>query len=422
MNPPTGHSTLRGTAISPEGDPRLRPPGVALWPWTGLRSALRRRPLALDCLVAAALGALALWDTHLVANLGGPQWLQIAAILAICASLTVRRRIPVVMVLVIAVAGGTQTLVSPEFRHGSFTEFVAILFVAYSLAAHAGSRARIAGPALLGALATTIVIRDPSSKWSGDLIEELALLGAAWAIGAVARRRHERTVAAESSAEMIRSRQEALTREALAHERSRISRELHDLVAHSVGVMVVQAGAGRVALETNSSQSRAAFLAIEDTGRHALAEMRRLVGLLRDDDRLSSSTPQPGLGDLGALVDHVRISGPAVNLDVRGSRRTVPAGVDLAAFRVVQEALTNVLKHANASSVDVTIDYCDDALTLHIVDNGRGARAAALPHDGHGLIGMRERVLLYGGELRAEPCPGRGFEVLARLPLEEPNR
>jgi signal transduction histidine kinase len=325
--------------------------------------------------------------------------------------------------VVVAAAGITQSLVSPQFRHHSFTEFVAVLVAAYSLAVHAGWRARIAGAVLLATLATTIVLRDPTSARPGDLIEELALLGAAWAVGALVRRRYDQASAAERRTELVRREQEDLTRQAVADERSRISRELHDLVAHCVGVMVVQAGAGRVALDHDTVHARTAFLAIEDTGRHALADMRRLVGLLREANDPSPWSPQPGLADLEPLIERVRASGLQVNVDIRRTPRAVSPGLDLAAYRIIQEALTNVVKHARASWADVRVDCTDTALELAVADDGCASPADATPPaDGHGLVGMRERVQLYGGEFRAAPRREGGFELWARLPLEEVPR
>jgi signal transduction histidine kinase len=387
-----------------------------------LGSALRNRPPAVDALLAATLAVLVLWDTRAGGRLGGLRPVQIVAILTICLALIARRRAPLVAVAIIAAAAITQSLVSPEFRHNSFTEFVAVLIITYSLARYAGPRGQIVGAALLAALVTTIVLRDRRANLPGDLIEELALLAAAFAIGTVTRRRYEQTKRAERRTELVRGEQEILTRQAIAEERSRISRELHDLVAHGVGVMVVQAGAGRLALDHDTNHAKEAFLAIEDTGRHALADMRRLVGLLREGDGRVPASPQPGLGDIDPLVDRVRASGLNVKLDIRGTRRAISPGLDLAAYRIIQEALTNVLKHAQASRVDVTIDYRDTDLELLVTDDGCGPPPPAQPGGGHGLVGMRERVLLYGGELHTAARDGGGFELRARLPVEEVAR
>lgn len=387
-----------------------------------LRSGLRDRPIATDALLGAALIALALWDTHAGATLGGPRVVQVTATVAICLALIARRRVPLLTILIVTAATLTQSSVAPTFRHHTFTEFVAVLIAAYSLAVYGGPRVRIAGAALVAAAVTTIVLRDPTAKRPGDLIEELALLAAVWTVGMIARHRYERTRAADRRAELARRGQEEVKRQAIADERSRISRELHDLVAHGVGVMVVQAGAGRLALDQDAPRAKDAFLAIEDTGRHALADMRRLVGLLREDNGRPAPHPQPGLADLEALLERVRASGLEVDVEVHGEPHRISAGLDLAAYRIVQEALTNVLKHANASQVHVTIDHHDADLEITVTDNGRAAPSVTPPSGGHGLIGMRERVALYGGELRSGPRPDGGFELRARLPLGEVSR
>lgn len=380
--------------------------------------ALRHRPRFVDGLLAAALAVLTLWDTRAGGSLGGARAVHVVAILGICAALLVRRRAPLVTVAIVTAAAITQSLVAPGFRHHSFTEFVIVLVAAYSLPVHAGARARIAGAVLLAALATTIVLRDPTANLPGDLIEELALLGAAWAIGAAVFRRSEQASAAERRTERVRREQEELTRQAIVAERSRISRELHDIVAHCVGVMVVQAGAGRTALDHDPAHAKEAFLAIEDTGRHALADMRRLVGLLREHDGRVPSTSQPGLAELEQLLERVRASGVEIDVQTRGALHAIPPGLDLTAYRIVQEGLTNVVKHARAAHVTVTIDCRDTALDVVVTDDGRGPPAEPPAVGGHGLIGMRERVLLYDGELHAAARQQGGFELHARLPIK----
>jgi signal transduction histidine kinase len=205
-------------------------------------------------------------------------------------------------------------------------------------------------------------------------------------------------------------------RAAVTQERARIARELHDVVAHSVSVMVVQAGAAEQVLPDELAPAREAMLAVQQTGREALVELRRLLGVLREG-AVPSRGPQPGLAALDTLVEQVRDAGLDVALHVERNGETLAPGLDLAAYRIVQEALTNSLKHADANRADVTVRVTSSALELEIVDDGRGAGEPA--ERGHGLIGMRERALLYGGELEAGPGTGRGFTVRARLPLTE---
>jgi signal transduction histidine kinase len=216
-------------------------------------------------------------------------------------------------------------------------------------------------------------------------------------------------------AEMAERERDLAAREAVVEERARIARELHDVIAHNVSMMVVQAGAERRVLEREEDSSTREVLAtVEQIGRSALTEMRRLVGMLRTDG-VDSLAPQPGLDDVPALVTQVCEAGLPVELHVEGERRELPAGIELSAYRIVQEALTNALKHAGNAHAEVRIRYGPESLELEIVDDGPGAAAPAA--GGHGLVGMRERVALYGGRLDAGRRAGGGFEVSVKLPV-----
>jgi signal transduction histidine kinase len=204
-------------------------------------------------------------------------------------------------------------------------------------------------------------------------------------------------------------------REAIASERARIARELHDVVAHSVSVMVVQAQAGPRLL-TDPEQASGVFSSIEATGREALVELRRLLGVLRSGDEHAATAPQPGLGSLDTLLGQVRDTGLHVDLRIEGDRVALPAGVDLSAYRIVQEALTNTLKHAGRAEAEVIVRYDTGFVELEILDNGVGPQAHS-NGVGHGIAGMRERVALYGGALETGSRNGHGFAIRARLPL-----
>ena len=208
----------------------------------------------------------------------------------------------------------------------------------------------------------------------------------------------------------------------MIEERTRIARELHDVIAHNVSVMVVQASAGEELFDRDPERARESLSSVASTGRAALAELRRLVGVIRaeEDKAPVAYTPQPGIEYLGELVRQVRETGLAVELSVLGEPRELPEGVGLCAYRIVQEALTNTLKHADASHAAVRVRYVADALELQVLDDGRGAPASNGEGGGHGLIGMRERVALFGGELSARSPHGRGYEVRARIPFEAP--
>jgi signal transduction histidine kinase len=202
----------------------------------------------------------------------------------------------------------------------------------------------------------------------------------------------------------------------VAEERARLARELHDVVGHSVSVMTVQASAVRRLLRPDQEKEREALEVVEQTGRQALAEMRRLVGVLRRPEEAPALAPQPSLEHIEKLVAHVRESGLPVELRVEGEPAQLPAGVDLTAYRLVQEGLTNALKHARADQALVLVRYGDGEIELEVADNGTGGGDGS--GGGHGLVGMRERVAVYGGELEAAPRPEGGFRLKARLPLE----
>ncbi len=205
---------------------------------------------------------------------------------------------------------------------------------------------------------------------------------------------------------------------AVADERRRIAREMHDVVAHSVSMMVIQAGGARRILDREPARAVAAAELIERAGREALAEMRHLLGVLHVGEDPAELAPQPTLAKLDALVERARAAGLPVTLEVHGSRPQLTAGLDLAAYRVLQEALTNVIKHGGSAPTDVRVHYRADAVEVLVSDRGNGLVDARLAGSGHGLVGMRERVRMYGGELHAGRRAGGGFEVSVRLPLE----
>jgi signal transduction histidine kinase len=220
----------------------------------------------------------------------------------------------------------------------------------------------------------------------------------------------------ERRAELAERERDLAAREAVVEERARIARELHDAIAHNVSMMVVQAGAERRVLDEERSSTREVLATVEQIGRGALTEMRRLVGMLRSESG-EPLAPQPGLDDLPILVTQVREAGLPVELAVEGERRELPVGIELSAYRIVQEALTNALKHAGEARASVRVRYGADSLELEIVDDGAGA-ATAVASGGHGLVGMRERVSLYGGRFDAGRRPSGGFAVRVLLPVQ----
>jgi signal transduction histidine kinase len=252
---------------------------------------------------------------------------------------------------------------------------------------------------------------DPANRSYADTFGNLFLFAVIWTLGRAVHSRQQRVDVAELTA---REREEQ-ARSAVRDERARIARELHDVVAHSVSVMVLHAGAARRVLPDDPDRVAEPLLLVEETGRQALAEMQRLLGILRENGAPAALTPQPGLDDLPALAEQVRRSGFPVELRVEGEPRALPAGVALAAYRIVQEALTNALKHAGPARASVRIAYRPHEVELEVVDNGPGGPTGGT---GHGLVGMRERAALYGGQFEAGPLEEGGFRVRARLPLD----
>lgn len=290
----------------------------------------------------------------------------------------------------------------------------------YSLAAHAAPSRAIAGLVFCVVL-VWIATFAPQGPGGENLIFGLVVPGTPWLAGWMVRRRTDQAVALALHAQELERTQAEREGAAVTQERHRIARELHDIIAHSVSVMTIQAGAVEEVLDRDPHQARQAAASIRATGRQAQLDLRRLLGLLRDGNtNVQPLTPQPGLADLEHLLDSVRRSGLAVRVTVDGTPRTLPAAVDLSAFRVVQEALTNTLKHARASAASVGVRYGTDTVDIEVIDDGT-ARATGdgdLSGGGHGLAGMRERVALYGGELHFGPVPTGGFRVHALLPVD----
>ena len=244
-----------------------------------------------------------------------------------------------------------------------------------------------------------------------------SLIAAGWMFGSAVR---QQRAYAEAMHEQAERRAADRARAQVAEERLRIARELHDVVAHSMSLIAVQAGVANYVLEARPEEAARVLSSIEQASRAALQETRGLLGLLRDEDAdgvplAPEFGPAPGLGDLDDLIARTANAGVRVDLEVRGEPRSLPAGVDLAAYRIVQEALTNVVKHADAEKGRVLVAYEDDGLRIEVTDDGRGG---PITDSGHGIVGMRERAGLYGGEFRAGPLNGRGFEVAVSLPLE----
>jgi signal transduction histidine kinase len=313
----------------------------------------------------------------------------------------------------VAVAAGAPELVS-VLTIQLWGDFVPLLVAAYSVARHAPARTAAAGVAMLAVALVVVELRVPVTGTTANIPFIWVPMCAAFAAGRVLRARDLRHAETSDRARRLEVERDASVRAAVADERERIARELHDIVAHSVSVMVVQAGAAEDLLDRDPRRARQPLLSIQDTGREAVAELRRMLGLLRGEAS-PALAPQPGTAQLEELAAQMRAAGLPVSLHVAGTPRPLPPGLELAGYRIVQEALTNALRHAGPASATVSLRYAEQALEIEIVDDGRGGPVNGR---GHGLIGMRERTTLYGGELDAGPRPDGGFRVRVRLPVE----
>jgi signal transduction histidine kinase len=368
---------------------------------------------------------------------GIPGWAAVAIVAIAVIPAAFRRRWPRSVLALVVTAGAVATAFS-----SSPVPPLAAAFVIYVIPLRFPGREalRLLGGTLLvlaaglAAFALTPHAYGPENgtigKAAGLLLEGGLLVSVAWLAGYVVRQQRGQAAGRRERAELRAREQLAQTRRAKSEERLEISRELHDVVAHTLSLIAVQAGVASYVIGTRPEEAARALTSIEQTSRSALREMRALLGVLRDEEtgtrngtgpspRDTALVPAPGLDDLKRLAERAGEAGVRVDLSVQGERPQLPAVLDLAAYRVIQEAVTNVIKHAAADRCQVTVAYKEDTLLLEVTDNGTGSgtRGGELPVAGNGIIGMRERAAIYGGEVRAAPLPGRGFEVTAWFPL-----
>jgi signal transduction histidine kinase len=344
----------------------------------------------------------------------GPLWFDILAFLAILTPLFLRRRFPFGAPAAVGVAAASTSFVDERLVPFDFTIFVAGCAAVF-LVGLLRERARaVAGLVVAVGVAALVVYRDPLSNPDAAIVTSI-IFGIIWTIAfAVSRKFEEADDARERAARAEREREER-ARSAVTEERARIARELHDVVGHSVSVMTVQASAVRRLLRPEQKREREALLVVERTGREALAEMRRMVGVLRRPEEAPALAPQPSLEHVDKLVEQAREAGLPVELKIEGDPLPLSAGVDLTAYRLVQEGLTNALKHARAQRAQVLVRYDDANIEVTVSDDGVGAGGG--DGGGHGLVGVRERVAVYGGDLEAGPRPEGGFRLRAKLPV-----
>ena len=364
---------------------------------------LRLDTRTLDWVAALVLTVVA--QVEIPANAGAAGHAALLMTLAV----GFRQRWPLGVAALAAGAAAAQGL--SDNPPSVFGEYVALTAIVYSVAAHASLGRAVAGGLLI---VTGIVLHDlPSPDYgsASGIASDLTTPVAAWFVGRavlVSRRR----------ATDARTRGVALAEEAVANERRHIARELHDVVTHSLGVVVLQAQGARRFLADREPEVAEALDTIEQSGRSSLVEMQRLLGLLREDDDDAPLAPQPRVAELPRLAEHLRTSGLDVDVAIEGEPRELEPGIDLSAYRIVQEALTNSMRHGHASNARVVVSYRPAALDLEITDNGR-ANGSATAGGGHGLVGMRERAAFFGGKLEHGRIPDGGYRVSAHLPLEQ---
>jgi signal transduction histidine kinase len=376
----------------------------------------RLTPTTREVLLAAGLTVAVELELALSRDL----WSLARGLAALLITLPVTFRLRHPLTALVGVVAGV--LVMAALGSNGFTgpvfPAIAVLLALYAVGSRTrGMRLAFAASVSVGGLFTAGLLAnaDPGGALAVALLVTACGLVVGGALGVL---RFESEVFDERAAELVRARDEH-ARVAVADERRRIARELHDVIGHSISVMGVQAGAVRSVLREDQRRERDALLRVERTGREAVGEMRRLIGLLRPD-QAGVGEPTPSLRRAEQLVSEMLTAGLAVRLSVHGDLDSLSAGVDLAGYRILQEALTNALKHAPRANVEASVSCTGESLEVDVINDGNATRQGASGHVGHGLLGMRERVALYGGELVTGPRDSGGFAVHARLPLEAP--
>jgi signal transduction histidine kinase len=385
----------------------------------------RRVRMWFSQLSVIALGCLALidiWRLPLNDAIPGSRPINTIIFASICLILLWRRRVPVAVLFAVLFLIGVQiVVVNPSFHTSAaeppFVSFLALLMCVYSIAAYGEERRAVVAGVTAGVVILAVdFLRLGAGAHPENIIPIWVFCATIWFIGRTIHKSQLQAAQLRDLAAQLELEREKRAQTAVAEERSRIAREMHDVVAHCVSVMVVQSQAAQRLLEGEQRATRQALGSIETTGRQALTEMRRLLGTLRRTDAELTLVPQPSLRRLEDLIEQVREAGLPVELRVEGEAASLPPGVDLSAYRIVQEGLTNSLKHAKASHADITVRYGAQDVELEVRDDGVGTSSS--DGLGHGLVGIRERVKIYGGDMSAAVGPEGGFVLTARLPLE----
>jgi signal transduction histidine kinase len=381
---------------------------------TWWRALDRRQVDAAVAVVLLALTAIPLATDSLQAGQRPTDiWAYLLAA-ALCVPFVFHRRFPVAAITVACCA----LVLYAVGRYNAYPGLPIFVLVAGISLHSTRRRALLAAGLAAVALSVAVWLQPERVATSSTWVASLLAVAVAWLWGENLRNRRARWAAMEERARRLEAEREERDRQAVTAERLRIARELHDVVAHSMSVIAVQSGVANHVIDSRPAQARQALATIEATSRSALVELRRLLGVLRQgDDPVASLEPNPGMAELGRLADQIRSAGVEVELKVEGEPGDLPPGVDLSAFRIAQEGLTNVLKHGGGVA-RVLVRYSPGAVAVEIADDGRAGVAEEAPAEGtgHGLIGMRERVAVFGGELTAGPVPDGGYRMAARLP------
>jgi len=380
-----------------------------------VRPGLARLALTVVVVLLLVVAQVQIWSAAPAYDAGG-RVLNAALAAAMTLPILLARRWPLPVALGVLAA---VTLDQVLGGHGGYQWFVVVLVV-YALGAHAGA---LAGPVGAGVVAVLLLAVDIPRLREGAPVDEVlpgwAVLVGVYGLGRWLRHRRREVARLSDRAAELERDQETAARRAVDLERARIALELHDLVAHSMSVIVLQAQAGRRVVGTDPTAADGALAAIESTGRNGMTELRRLLDVLHLDGETGDLDPRPGLASLPVLAERVGSAGMPVTVAIEGCERPLPAGVDLSAYRIVQEALTNALRHAGRATASVGVTYGADTIELRISDDGTGTTESQAG-GGHGLAGMRERVRLFGGTIEAGPGPTGGFLVRAVLPTGSP--
>jgi signal transduction histidine kinase len=388
-----------------------------------IRGFLGRRsgPFSPDGLIALVACAVCELELALSSNIDGPHWVNAVAAAGVTLPVAWRRRIPMVAAPLIVAFIAWQELLNGDLMENTVTPIITIPLAVYSMGVLLERRRAIVSFATTLLLLFVAVVA--ASQFSADtFVFFLLVVGGPFLVGRIVNARIQLARELRDKASRLEQDQAENQKLAVAEERARIAREMHDVVAHNVSVMVVQASAARRMLDHDPARAREALSSVEQTGREALAEMRRMLDVLRVEDERAALAPQPSIDELEALIDLAREAGLDVELEFEGERRRVSSGVDLSAFRIVQEALSNTIKHAGAAHARVRLRFGDEEMEVDVVDDGHGARSHGENGRGQGLVGMRERVAMLGGRLEAGYRANGGFEVRATLPLKTEDR